>query len=111
MVALIIRIVILALFTASFIYQARQAPPGSHKQRAYGLAAGAVGLFVVINALELFGMNTAPLMLPVLSVSTMLLLVGVVFLYRAWRAGEMNEQIARVREIVDSERARNKEKR
>lgn len=105
-VASLIRTIVLVVVVALFVRQARQAAGHQHKPRAFMLAAAAFGLFAIINALNTMGMNVQPLVLPVLLIAVILLSLGLFFLVRAWRAGEMREQVAQLRKVLDSERQR-----
>jgi Ca2+/Na+ antiporter len=104
----LVRFIILIIVTLLFIQQARRARSRTHKRRAFVLAAVAVGLFVLLNGLQISGANVAPLMLPVLSIAVLLLAISAVFLVRGWRSGEMSEQVAQVRDMIAKERERNK---
>jgi uncharacterized membrane protein len=106
-----IRTIILILVAVLFVRQARRSPTRSNKYRAFSLAAGAVGLIALLNMFFLLGIGVEPLILPMMSIAVVLLAISALFLYRAWRGGEMADQIARVREAMESERQqRNKNK-
>jgi quinol-cytochrome oxidoreductase complex cytochrome b subunit len=104
----VVRVIIFVLVVVLLIREARRAPARSRRQRAFWLAAGALSLFALLNGLQVAGMNTDALLLPVLALGVTLLAISVVLLYRAWRHGEMNEQIARMREALAEERERHK---
>lgn len=104
----LIRVIIFVVVVVLLIREARRAPVRSRRQRAFWLAAGSLSLFAVLNGLQVAGVNTDNLLLPVLALGVILLAISVLLLYRAWRHGEMNEQIARVRQAVAEERERQK---
>jgi peptidoglycan/LPS O-acetylase OafA/YrhL len=110
MTILLIRTIIFILAISLFIRQARRAPARSHKRSAFGLAAGAFALFALINGIQTLSINTDPLLFPVLLVACALLLLGVVQLVRAWRGGEMRDQVAQVRQAMEEERKRRSDK-
>lgn len=105
----LIRAIILTVVVGLFIYQARQAGARSRKQRAFGLAAVAVGLFALLNIFDVLGANVAPLALPFRTLGVLLMLVSAIFLVQGWRKGEMDEQVAQVRKAMDNERTRHKQ--
>ncbi len=102
----IIRTVILVAITGAFIQQARRAGAGTLRQRAFALAAGGMGIFVLLNLLLLVGINVNPLLLPSSIIAVLLLAGSVVLLGMAWRKGEMQAQIEQVRELLNPERQR-----
>jgi CBS-domain-containing membrane protein len=101
--------IMLALVVGLFVRRAIQAPVQSHKRRAFGIASLAVGLFMALNLLFLTGNNVTPLMLPIQSIAVLLLAVSAFFLFQAWRGGEMNDQVAQIRQLLDNERTRRRE--
>jgi uncharacterized membrane protein len=110
MLAVLIRTIILILVSVLFVRQARRSPTRSNKYRAFSLAAGAVGLIALLNLFFLLGVGVDPLILPTMSLAVVLLAISVLFLYRAWRGGEMTEQLARMREVIESERQQRNKK-
>lgn len=105
-----IRIVIAALFTALLIYQTRRATPGSHRQRAFALAAIAIGLFLLVNTLIVFGITRASVTLPLTLVALLFLGGSLIFLGLAWRKGEMGEQVKQMQQEITKERERREHK-
>lgn len=106
---LLIRTIILIVIVALFIRQARCAPARSRKQRAFGLASAAIGLFALLHLLLVPGIDISPLLLPIQTIATLLLAISLLFLLQAWRNGEMDEQINEVRAAFERERERRKE--
>ena len=104
-----IRVIVAVLILALLIYQARHAVPGSHRRRAFMLASGGIGLFLVINAMIMIGVNPGLLAGPIITVAIILLAASLVFLVLAWRKGELHEQIQRMNQAIDEERARREE--
>lgn len=102
----IIRTVILVAITGAFIQQARRAGAGTLRQRAFALAAGGMGIFVLLNLLLLVGINVNPLLLPGSIIAVLLLAGSVVLLGMAWRKGEMHAQIEQLRDLLNDERQR-----
>lgn len=100
------RTILFTLMVVLFVQQSRQAPAHSYRQRAFALATGAFGLFALLNALRLIGVNTDSVLLIIYAVAVTLLGVSVVLLYRAWKRGEMKEQIGRMHEALEEERNR-----
>lgn len=105
------RTIFLVVMVIVFAYQARRSAGHRHKQRAYGLAASAVVLLALLNILQMLGVNTDVLLLPFLVLIVTLLIFATFQLYRAWRVGEMDEQIARVRQVVANERERRRQEK
>jgi predicted permease len=110
MLVSIIRTIFLLILTGVFVNHARQTPARSRKQRSFWLAAGAFGLFAFLNILFLIGVNTYMLLIPVLTIGTILLTISIVLLYQAWRAGEMQEQMKQAREAIQEEQERRRSK-
>jgi hypothetical protein len=106
----LIRTIMLILVAVLFVRQARRSPSRSNKYRAFSLAAGAIGLIALLNVFFLLGLGVDPLILPTMSIAVALLVISALFLYRAWRGGEMAEQIARVQEVLESERQQRNKK-
>jgi hypothetical protein len=111
MTAGLIRTIFLALVALVFARYARRAAAGSYKRRSFALAAGGVALLALLNGLWVRGMNIDPLLLPMMALSVLLLAVSAAFLVRAWRSGEMSEQLRQVRQVIDEERERTRDSR
>lgn len=105
-----IRTIFLLIVLVLFIQRTRHAAPRSHRQRAFAVASGAVGLFALLNVLHLIGVNTDQFLLPAQTIGVALLLAGAVFLYKAWRGGEMSQQIEEVHRAIEAERTRREQK-
>jgi uncharacterized membrane protein YdcZ (DUF606 family) len=110
MLVSVIRTIFLLIVLVLFIQQTRNAAAHSRRQRAFALSAGAVGLFALLNILHLIGVDTDPFLLPTQSLGFLLLLGGAIFLYQAWRSGEMQQQIEQVQQAMEAERARREQK-
>jgi threonine/homoserine/homoserine lactone efflux protein len=110
MLVSVIRTLFLIVVLVLFVQQTRRTAAGSRRQRAFALAAGAVSLFALLNVLHLIGVNTDPFLLPAQIIGVLLLLGGAIFLYQAWRSGEMQQQIEEVHQAIDAERARREQK-
>lgn len=102
----LIRTLILIIIIAIFMQQTRRMPPRSRKRRAFALAAGAIGIFALLNGLQVLGMDVSGLLVPAQTIATLLLAISAVLLVQAWRGGEMNEQIGQVRAALEKERER-----
>lgn len=108
---LLIPIIILAVFVVLFVRQTRQAAAGSNKRRAYTFATVVAGLFLLLNVMTLLGLNMQSILLPMQLLGVVLLAISVFFLVRAWRSGEMREQVDKMREIIQEERERREQER
>lgn len=106
MLGAVLRTLLLGIIVGLFIWQARRVPAGSYRRRAFLLAAVAIGIIALLTLLNLLGMHVAVLIIPGSLVATVLLAVGAIFLVLAWRAGEMREQFAQMRQMFEEERKR-----
>lgn len=102
----IIRTIAAIVILAILVQQARQAAAGSKRRRAFALAAASIGVFLVINGLLALGVSLGPLMTPLITVALVLLAASLLFLFQAWRGGEMNQQVERMRQALAEERTR-----
>lgn len=104
-----IRVIVALVILAVLIYQIRHATPGTHRRRAFMLASGGIGLFLVINGMIMLGINPGVLAGPITTAAIVLLAASLLFLVLAWRQGELREQIQRMNQAIDQERARREE--
>lgn len=103
----IISIFITFLFTVVMVQQARRASPSSHRRRAFLTAAGVFSVFTLLNILKIVGIEmTATLSVAILLIVCLLMLQSLVFLYLAWKGGELQEQIEQAQRTITQERKR-----
>lgn len=103
----IIRAFVTLLFAVVMAQQARRAPALSHRQRAFGIAAGVFGLFTLLNGLQIVGVElNITLSIVIRVIACLLILLSLVFLYMAWKGGEMRAQIERAQQAINQERKR-----
>ncbi|NTU78319.1 MAG: hypothetical protein HGA45_02765 [Chloroflexales bacterium] len=104
-------LLIAILLTALLAYQASRAAPRSRLRQTYSLAAGGVGLMIVINSLWLLGV-TGGLLVNIVGFAAFGLLVGAVAtLMLAYFNGEFQTKIRQVQAYTADERERSARKR
>lgn len=101
-----IRVIAAIVIMALLIYQTSRAAPGSHRRRAFALAASSIGVFLVMNGVIAFGIDPGVARIPLIIVALLLLGGSLVFLVLAWRRGEMHEQVERMQQAIAEERER-----
>lgn len=104
----IVRVLAALLCAALLAAQSRGA--SGRRRRAFDLGALAFGLFGVGNLLAAF--NLAPWLILLLSLAGVgLVIASLATLFLAYRAGELNPQISRARDLMGDERRRLEELR
>ncbi len=101
-----IRAILAGIILIILVQQARHATAGSHRRRAFVLAAGGLSVFLLIHLSLAMGIAVGPLITPLVAPAIGLLAAGLLFLVLAWRRGEMREQVERMREALVTERTR-----
>lgn len=106
---LIIRIIVALILLVIMIYQAIHAPKSSYKRHAFSTASVALALMALSNGAAAMGALSLAWMVSLLWVIALLFLASLVLLGLAWRNGEMQGQVERMREAFAHERARRSE--
>ncbi len=101
-----IRTILAGIILIILVQQARHATAGSHRQRAFVLAAGGLSVFLLIHLSLALGITVGPLITPLVTLAIVLLIASLVFLVLAWQRGEMQEQVERMRQALVTERTR-----
>lgn len=103
-----IRAIAATVVAVLLVVQARRAAAETRRQRSFALAAAAFVILALINSCQALGIDVGFLFLPALALMAVLLLLSLLLLVQAWQRGEMEAQIARVRQAVAEERERRK---
>lgn len=101
-----IRAILAGIIVLIMLVQARQARAGSHRRRAFALAASGLSVFLLIHILMALGQAVEPLLTILIALAMVLLLSSLVFLALGWRRGEMREKIEQMRQAFATERTR-----
>ena len=106
----VLRTIATAAIALLLFVQSRRGHVGARRRRAFELGAAAFSLFAVGNILAWLGVG-GQLAIGISSLLGLLLLVSsLVFLFMAYRAGEMSTQLRQAREMIAEERAKFEDK-